>query len=143
MPTQILLPDERAEQLKRLAESQGVSIADAVGLLIRDAIEAGKIPDELPGFKVTRRGNSVKIDTGTWSRTLTRDLAKSYANQIRAVTRPVITSGRDNPFIPLTDLGVKRRGVGVKLVDQKSGTEKTVAPGIAEDIARLIDRAAK
>ncbi len=143
MPTQILLPDERAEQLKRFAESQGVTIADAVGLLIRDAIEAGKIPDELPGFKVTRRGNSVKIETGAWSRTLTRDLAKSYADQIRAVTRPVLTPGKGNPFMPIPDLGVTRRGVGVKLVDQKSGTEKTIAPGVADDVARLIDRAAK
>jgi len=143
MPTQILLPDERAEQLKRFADAEGLTISDAVGALIRLAIEAGKIPDELPGFEVTRHGKSVKIDTGAWTRTLTRDLAKSYADQIRAVTRPILTPGKGNPFMPIPDLSVTRRGVGVKLVDQKSGTEKTVAPGVAEDVARLIDRAAK
>ncbi len=143
MAVQILLPDERANQLRTFASSKGVSLADAIALLINDAIAAGKIPNEVPGFTIERAGDAVLVDTGAWKRILPLDLAKTYADRIRAITRPILTPGKDNPFLPVLGLDVTRRGVGIKLVDTEGKFERTVAPSVAEDVARLIDQAAK
>ena len=142
MPIHIVIPDERAAQLRQFAASLNISVADAVGELIKDAVAAGKIPDALPGFTIEREGEQVVLDTGAWSTKLTRDLAKGYAEQIRAVARSVTTPGKSNPFMPEFKLGVSRRGTGLKLTDGSGGT-KTIAPSIAEDVARLIDKAAE
>lgn len=141
MPIQVSISNERHEQLKQFAHSQKTTIAGAIDLLVRDAVAAGKIPADLPGFKIERTGDSVVIDTGAWSRTLTRDLARTYAAQIRRATTPILTPGQDNPLIP--DLAAVRRGAGVKLRDQKKGRERVVSPAIAQDVASLIEAAAK
>ncbi|MGV8832151.1 MAG: hypothetical protein ACOH2N_09265 [Devosia sp.] len=143
MSVQVLLPDERAEQLKRFAISQNVPMAEAVGLLLNDAIVAGKIRDELPGFTIEKNGEHVTLDTGAWKHTLTRELARGYAAQIRAITRPAFTPGPDNPFFPELQVSVIRRGVGVKLFDREAHLAKVVSPGVADDVARRLDRAAE
>ena len=143
MSVQILLPNERAEQLKRFANSQNVPIAEAVGLLIDEAIQAGKLPDELPGFAFKRDGDHVTMDTGVWTRTLTRELARSYAAQIRAIAKPAITLAVDNPFFPEMPVSALRRGAGVKLIDRDSAAARTVSPGVASDVARRIEQVAQ
>jgi len=136
MPTHIVIPDERAEQLRQFAASLGVTVSEAVGILINDAIVAGKIPDTIPGLRVERIGDQIKVDFGAFAKSFNRDLARQYASQIRALIGPMKESLRAQA----ADFGVTRRGSGIKLTGQDG--QKTVAPSVAEEIARLIEGAA-
>lgn len=141
MPTHIVVPDERAEQLRRFSQSLNISMADAIGVLINDAVAAGKIPADVPGFKVFRHGQEVTFEAdGAFVKHMNRDAAKDYADRLRAVARSIITPSADNPFMPTPD--ILRRGTGVKLREPATGAEKTVAPSIADDLAALIGNAA-
>jgi len=147
MPTHIVIPDERAEQLRRFAEANNTTLAGAVTLLIQDAIAAGKIADTVPGFTIERSGDTVKIEAaGAFAKEMNRETARAYAEQIRSAIRPLITPGAGNPLMPENPfrglIEVARRGTGVKLRDPETKAEKTIAPSVAEDVARLVDKAA-
>lgn len=143
MATMIGIPEERAEQLRSFAKELNITVADAIGVLINDAVKAGKIADVMPGFKVERTGKDVTIEAfGAFTKSINADLAKMYAGQIRAATRSILAPGQDNPFLQTFGLSVVRRGSGIKLVDTDTKGEKTLAPSVADDVARLIEKAA-
>lgn len=140
MPTHIALSDERAAQLRKFGEANGVGIADAVALLINHAIDAGLMDDELPGFHIRRRGAKVALAVdGLFSETLTLDAAHELAGQLDGdvdESRPHEIFNLDIGFI------TGRRGSSIKLKHPASGGEKTMAPSVARDLARLLRRAA-
>lgn len=139
MPTHIGIPTERAEQLDLLAKSLGISVADAVGVLINDAIAAGKIPDVVPGITIERTGDLVTMAAqGAFVKSMTRETARQIAFQARNILDGTVAAFSNGP----DGIGILRRGSGVKFRDLDSGGEKTVAKGIARDVARLLDRAA-
>lgn len=151
MPTHIVIADEHAAQIRQLAEKLGITRAEAVGVLLKDAIAAGRIEDGVPGFEIVREGEAVTIEAvGKFVREMSRDQARQYSKAIRAA----ITPAADNPLMPAVDasrltrdlleanLAVARRGGSVKLRDPATGAEKTLAPSVAADVARLIDKAA-
>jgi hypothetical protein len=141
MQTHIAIPVERYEQLKLYATSRKISVADAVGVLINDAVAAGKIPNVVPGFRIERNGEVISIEAiGAFVRKLNREAATEYADRIHAMLKPMITPAADNPFVPTFD--VIRRGSGVKLIDPETGAERAVSPSVALDVARLISEAA-
>lgn len=139
MSKHIVIPDERAVQLKRYADARGLTLADAVGDLLNRAIEAGDLPDEIPGFEITRNGEKVDIDAGVWKASLGTDLAKAYAAQVREIS--------DALRPRMADLGLPldaiRRGDGIRLTAKDRDAIRTVSRSVARDIARLIEMAAK
>ncbi|MBB2969807.1 hypothetical protein [Mesorhizobium sp. RMAD-H1] len=140
MPDFIKLPSERVEQLRQLSENLNMSIADCIAVFIREQIEKGNLEDRVPGITVERKGNSVTVDTGAFRTSLTADLAKRYAAQVRAMVRPISTPAKGNPFIP--ELDVARRGTSIKLIDRATGAAKTLAPSVAEDFVRVLEQSA-
>lgn len=140
MPTHIALADERAAQLRQFGESRGVGIADAVALLINHAIETGLMADELPGFHVSRRGAKVTlIADGLFTETLNKAAAMELAGQLDGDVdddQPHEMFNIDVGFI------TGRRGSSIKLKHVASGSEKTMAPSVARDLARILRRAA-
>jgi hypothetical protein len=141
MSVHIVLPDERHQQLLALARALKVTVAEAVGVLVNDAIRHGKIPDAVPGFKIQRRENVISFEaSGAFVREFNREAATAYAARIKAMAGPRTTRRSTNQFLPAVD--IVRRGSGLKLLDPQTGAEKTLAPSVALDIARLIEAAA-
>lgn len=140
MSVQIVIPDERHAQLKALADARRISLADAIGVLINIAIEQGEIADELPGFTFERTGDLVSIEAaGAFAKQMNRETARKMAQEARAVL-----DGGVAAFATLPEgLRLSRRGSGVKLTDIASGNEKTMAPSVARDVVRLIEKAAE
>lgn len=134
----IKLPSERVEQLRRLSENLDITIADCIAMFIREQIAKGNLQDEVPGIKIVRNGQEITLDTGAFRSVMPKDLAKSYAEQVRQMVEPIITPSASNPFLPELKLDVARRGTSVKLIDKASGATKTLAPSVAEDFARVL-----
>ncbi|MFD1942747.1 hypothetical protein [Paradevosia shaoguanensis] len=144
MATQIMIPDERAAQLRKIADDHGIKVSDAVGLLISWAIDAGKIEDEIPGIIVMRDGEVINIKLGDWKKTLSLVDADAFAGELRRSIRAALTPAKDNLFMPVDlDAIVSAHGAGVRIVDRASGEQKTLSKSIAGDVARMIDSAAK
>ena len=139
MPDLIKLPSERVEQLRTLSKNLNMPIADCIGMFINEQIAKGNLAADVPGFKVERHGDQIKIDTGEWLKAMTRGDAAQVAKSIRAM----ITPSKDNPFMPTLGLEIYRRGTSLKLKDAETGAERTVARSIASDLANLIERATK
>jgi hypothetical protein len=131
----IVVPDERAEQLNALAEVYGrISIADTVGVLINREIAAGRLPDELPGFEIIRRGDEVSLKaTGVFQVTFPSEAAKLLAALLRD-ERPQWMSILDPDLM----LVITRRGSGLKIRAATSLAEKTLSLSVARDLGRLI-----
>ncbi|AKI01438.1 hypothetical protein IMCC20628_02742 [Hoeflea sp. IMCC20628] len=142
MANHIKLPAERIQQLSALSKNLNMKIPDCIAMFINEQIAKGNLPDEVPGMKVERAGDRVKLDLGTFSKTLTRDLAKSYADTIRGITGPILKPSKNNPFLSDANLGAVRRGMSVKLLDLDTGAEKTVSRSVANDFAANLSKAA-
>lgn len=142
MTDHIKLPAERVEQLRRLAKNLDMTIADCIAMFVREQIEKGNLQDEVPGITITRHGKQITVDTGAFQSVLPKDFAKNYAEQVRRMVERIITPDSSNPFIPELKLDVARRGTSIKLVDKDSGAEKTLAPSVAKDFARVLSYAA-
>lgn len=138
MSVQIVIPDERHAQLQAFAEARAITLADAIGELLNLAIERGLIPDEVPGFKIEAQGDLVSIEAqGAFIKALNRDAARQMAQDARA-----LLDGGIAAFVTLpAELRLTRRGSGIKLRDTATGAERTMAPSVARDVVRLIEKA--
>ncbi|SHH03481.1 hypothetical protein SAMN02745157_0198 [Kaistia soli DSM 19436] len=137
MPTQMLLPDERALQIKALATARGITSIDVIGHLINAAIERGELEDTLPGWLIAREGDEVVFAVGESETTrYPLQVARVFAERIRAVM-----SGELPSLLDLDDdYLITRAGTGFKIGN--STASKPVAPSVAVDIARLLNKAA-
>ncbi len=149
MSVQVILPDERADQLRQLATSLNVSMADAVGVLLNRAIADGLLPDEVPGVTVKRKGKTVHVDLGAFAQAMPVPAAKDLADRLLAFADPkqsqvaALTERVRGLNADLLDsLKIVRRGAAIKIVNPE-GHEKTVSRSIAADIARAIGKAAQ
>lgn len=140
MSKHIVIPDERAEQLKTFAQAKGLSLADAVGELLNRAIKAGDLPDEMPGFQVFVNGEEVTLDTGIWTETVPTETARGFSKALRELSDGVSTTNLDQS---MSTLNVVRRGDGIRLVEAQSKAFRTVSRSVARDISRQIDNAIK
>lgn len=147
MPTHIGLPDEHAERIKRFAVSQNISMADAIGELIKLAIDAGKISSDLPGYSVTRAGHTVTVSgEDGYSRTMTTELANAFAATLRWFARPKGASSGSVTELAQSlsgaeHVGIKRQGAAIKIVGN-NGKGRVLAPSIARELADLVERIA-
>ncbi|KFL30643.1 hypothetical protein JP75_14305 [Devosia riboflavina] len=149
MPKHIVVPDEREKKLVEIAASHNVTVAEAVGLLLNWAIEAGKVQPGIPGIEVRRVAETVEIDFGDFVRVMPLGHAKGFASAIGIMVGPHQTFMHEGvKMIAQIDeggeryLGLKRRGNSVKVLGE-NGEERTLAPSVALDLAALVKAAAE
>jgi hypothetical protein len=146
----ILINSARGAQLKTLARIKGVTVTELLELFIRDEIGKGKIPDELPGFAIVVANGHVCIETVKLG---LPPFVPAHARQIAALLRHAADktpNGRGNKiaFGPDADmtLAIAREGRGVSIKIDNNIVERSekiaITPGMARDLARIIDRAA-
>lgn len=148
MPKHIVVPIEREKKLAQIAALHNVTVAEAVGLLINWAIEAGKVEPGIPDIEVSRVADAVEIDFGTFVRSMTLAQAKGFSATIGIMVDPHRTFIHEGvKMIAQIDegaeqhLGLKRRGTSLKVLGD-NGAEKTLAPSVALDLAALVKAAA-
>jgi hypothetical protein len=150
MTKHLIVADERHAQISQIAETLKVSITEALGLLIGWAVESGKIaPPGIPGFAVTRKGDTVIADLGGITRTMSLEHAEATAGAIRLMAGPeqsLLVEGAKalvllNPVVT-EELKVKRRGTSIKITGD-DGQDKTLSFSIALEVADMIRAALK
>jgi hypothetical protein len=143
MPKHVVLPDEREAQLRAIAATHNVTVAESVGLLVGWAIEQGKVEAGIPGIEIHRNGDTVEIDFGTFRRVYTVELARAFAVALRWFARPKGTQFSDilEALSGAEVIGLSRRGTSIKIAGDE-GDERTLAPSIARELADLIERSA-
>lgn len=150
MTKHLIVADERHAQISQIAETLKVSITEALGLLIGWAVESGKIASPgIPGFAVTRKGNTVIADLGGITRTMSLEHAEAIAGAIRMMAGPeqsLLVEGAKallllNPVVT-EELKVKRRGTSIKITGD-DGQDKTLSFSIALEVADMIRAALK
>ncbi len=149
MPKHIVVADEREAQLRQIASDHNVSTADAVSLLIRWAIEAGKVAPGLPDYSVTRQGNLIVADMAGIVRTMSLEEAEAVAGAIQLIAEPKRSAFIEaakaltlaNPLVA-NELRVKRRGSSIKITGDE-GFDKTLSHSVALDLVEMIRAALK
>lgn len=141
----IKIPDERAAQLKALADKEGMTVTDLIGRFINREIKAGRLPDETPGFRFNAKGQQVHVEIeGVKAPPMSCNAARSLAKQLEYMasgkSKHRVTLDMDVPSLP----EVGRVGTGVYLEFHGTGARgrRVIAPGVALDIARQLRRAA-
>lgn len=138
----IALPVERFEQLKRFADNQSTTMSDVVSHFLDAAARAGKIPNELPGWRVEREEEDVIFSHPEAG--LTKRMSRREAVSLGETLRHA--GNREEKFGAQLDLDVMlavfRRGNGVRLRDARTHAERTVALNVAADLGRRLIRAA-
>ncbi|NNM72718.1 hypothetical protein [Enterovirga aerilata] len=145
----VMLPIERARQLKNVASARRSRIIDVVERLIADAIAAGEIPDETPGWTVqVRKAGEVTFltdDGAVGFPRLHASDARRLADDLEAVATGEKKGRSAGPLLGRRLL-MARRGQGLILAMQDdAGAEigrRTITPSIARDLARQLRNAA-
>lgn len=153
----ITIAVERLAQLHALANRRNKGLVDLIDGIINDAIAAGEIPDELPGFDVFRdddaivltiRGKTLPMIPNQTARAIAHVLdAASGKTEIEAVEgfsiamdKAVGLKLQDGDVAH--DLAIARHGRGVLLTFRNNRNGEIIktglAPGIATDLARMI-----
>lgn len=141
MPKNINLPTERVQQLEALGAKWDMTVADVVGKMIHQQIADGELTSDVPGFRITKDGKTVSLITDELNLRFSR---KEYLADAAKSIRAILAPSKSNPLMPLPDgFGLARRGTSLKLQDTEAGTEKTLAPSIAIDVAEMLERAAE
>jgi hypothetical protein len=139
----IKIPDERAAQLKTLADNEGITVTDLLGRFINREIKAGRLPDETPGFRFKRQDHKVYVEIdGVKATPISCDDARSLAKHLERVAKG------GGAFLDMDTPGqpeVGRVGTGIYLKFSGAGANgrRVMAPSVALDVARQIRRAAQ
>ncbi|WIJ24224.1 hypothetical protein [Devosia sp. RR2S18] len=136
--TTVTIPTERHQQLVAIGETLKLSMAETIARFVRREIESGTIPADLPGIKVERLADGVRITLGqntptTFTKASAADLAAAIE---RAATgQPINLMDLDSNFV------VERRGNGVKVSVPFEGEARAFSRDVAEDFAKLVRQA--
>jgi hypothetical protein len=151
--TTITISTLRAGQLRAIAAVHGVSVSDLIARFIESEIQKGTIPDELPGFSVTKARNSVKLEIQAVSGVFRSSDVKDAVDGIEEVAHQPIGSYRTRDgklsnlygwFYCKTEpngfFQVRRRGRGVvvELREGRKNVKKTLTPELALSLARIM-----
>lgn len=133
--TTITVATERHHQLSAIASTLNLSMGEVVARLVRTEIAAGTIPADLPGIKVERLADAVRI-------TIDDNPATTYTTAGAAELAEAIeraSSGKPMSLLNVdADFGVERRGNGVKVAVPLTGTARAFSRDVAADLAALI-----
>jgi len=137
----IKIPDERAAQLKALADSEGVTVTYLLGRFINREIKAGRLADETPGFRFKPKGQGIQVDIdGLKPQIISSDDARSLAKALENAA-----SARGT-FLDMDASGqpeVGRVGTGIYLKFSGARGRRVIAPSVAIDVARQLRSAAE
>jgi len=137
---QILLHPDRYAQLEAFAVSLGVSLAEAVAVMLNREIAAGHLNEDLPGVIVQRHGDNVALSIeNVYARVLPIDVALGVAAGLERTAAPGLLR-----IVNLdADLEIARKGRGVIVTDFASRNSRSFTSSLALDLARLIRKAAQ
>jgi hypothetical protein len=144
-PITVRLSPRRLEQLKSLGSALGLSIAETVAHLIREKIEGGVIPPDIPGISVSKVAEGVRIGIdGAEPVTYSREVAVKIAD-----TMDSVASGGTGIVDMDRNFAVVRQGTGIKCKLPFSGPAAqpfqhapSFPPDLVQDLANLIRQAA-
>jgi hypothetical protein len=137
----ITLPRERVLQLREASKKHNLTMSELIGRYVAMEIEAGIIPNQIPGFSVRRAGTEVEFGFGNSpSLTLTPGEARRVAECIERAARD---NARD--FAQLKSgktFFAQRAGRGVIIqyheTFQKPLARRSLTPDIARDLAHML-----
>lgn len=143
----LMIPDARLAQLRMLAGDKG-TIVDTIEQLLNGAIEAGRLPDELPGFPITLEGGLVRLGIGaeftgpTMNGADANDVAATLEAAAGASVRTLIMLTGGNGTVEISRAG---RAVAITSanLDAKVSARATLTPRMALDLARQLRAAAR
>lgn len=137
----VSLPPERFLQLQEVAEAfGGVSMATAIGRMVRAMADQGLVPHHLPGVKINALSDEVVVTLENAKPFgLTREGAHTFAVALRKA------ADHEHKFSKLTDhdYTVARVGQGVSFRLGAEGGQKLMGADLAVDLAELIEKAAE
>ncbi|AGT09275.1 hypothetical protein [Paracoccus aminophilus] len=132
----IKIPASRLEQIKKVAEARGLSVADTLIHWIEREVEAGTISGDLPGVRVEVKAvNQVGITLDDIKLDPTRAEAVDFAKRLREI------AAGHRLDIEERFAQVKRRGIGFLLTSTLTGKRFPMSSATAGAIANQIDRA--
>ena len=142
----IKLPPARAGQLQTLAEVWNVSVADAVGVMLRQQIDAGVLSADIPGVTCARERDGVVFGfDGGAPVNLSLSGARNVATMIRAraglsdlLVATLGFVGTSQTNFGLQPVEIERRGTGVNV--RVNAVKKSFSLSLAGELADLIDR---
>ncbi len=138
-PVTVRLDPRRLEQLKAISEALNLSSAAVIATLIRQKIDEGVIPAQIPGTIVRRTDDGVHIELFAGEgRTLSATSALRFCGAIREVV-----SGGPAIVNPGDGWAVVRQGAGFKITASFPGTLVSFPGDLALDLADLIEDTAK
>ena len=154
MSKHLVISDERHQQLTNLASQKGIGLAEAFGLVMRAAIDAGVLDGSVEGVMIhaqqglvwfelaeadDKRANMMAMAVGLSGLrpTMTPAEARSFADRIEALC----DGARELTPMPMEFHRVSRVGQGIRF-KLFVGTERIVSKDIARDVARLLRLAA-
>lgn len=146
----IKVPTPLHAQFKALAAKRGVTMVDIVHGVVRNAIEAGEIPDEVPGVRVRlvldldseEHGPFVIITTPEGDLPpMTRETAETVARHLcrENVSGEEVDSYRGDRrgFWSVTNIGTAVELTG-RLHSEDKAPRIVMTPALAKDLARKI-----
>ena len=151
------IPAPLHAQLKALAATRGTTMVDVLHDTVRQAIEAGEIPDEVPGFKVSllydmdadNHGPFVVVETpgGTFPR-LKCEEAEIIASRIERLNPgDTLTRHSREKGGRWTNWTIENAGTSVRIAcdphDSGERVEVVLTVAFARDFARLLRRVAE
>ena len=142
----IKLPPVRGEQLQILADVWGITVADAVGVMLRQQVKAGVLPADLPGVTCVRKGESMILGfEGGASVKMSHRNARHVAMAIRARAglrevemRTFAFLEAPDPSLSQSQVTIDRRGTGVNVTI--NDCRKSFSLSLAAELADLIDQ---
>ncbi|WP_156317433.1 hypothetical protein [Cypionkella psychrotolerans] len=148
----ISLPPARVEQLKALSMVWCLPVADVIGRMIKEQINAGVIPATIAGVNLSRFNGAILFGfDNDDALEMTPDEAAFVVEQLRirampkdSTTRKALNAAVDlvtpEHDFGLRPLAVSKRGTGINVRIGK--TMKSFSPALALDLADLIESTA-
>jgi hypothetical protein len=141
--TILKIPTEYHAMLERLSEIEGSTMSDVIANFLRQAIAAGRLPDQLPGWRVEHLPDgSVRfcVEEIDLDVKLSAETAEALARDLEEYARP--GSGRAALLNLDTNFVIERRGTGMTIrhVDLPGDVKKSFSRSVAIDVARLLRR---
>lgn len=150
----VALPPERHDQLTRLADQRGQTLAEVIGGFLDREVAEGRLSPDLPGVSISRDDDGrVRVDLGDVQMILsdanTHKVAEMMRkNADRAARRSTMSDAELSADIRAWAREMKeeirakieRRGKGVRIEGQ-NGAVHSLEPGVARSIATMIENA--
>lgn len=139
MRRHVHLHPDRYTQLEHYAASLGITMAEAVAVMLNHEIEAGRLGQGLPGIVVQRGDDLVKLSIEpVFTQTVSIGNAARIAEFLEHAAKPGLKKVVADHE---TGLVFTRQGRGVIVSDPAGVNSRSFTPSLVRDLARLIRNA--